>query len=175
MTCAYKLLLVYILCLIIISCSHETIFICDYPYINSKYYIPDIVNEKNIIRDSLMISQIANVIGDSNLNHYGNWFTYYELPIPHQDSYKLIFRTDDNSESEYMIQTDDNGKITNCKLVAKSYGDGAEFETIYSLYNNKRLKQYSLYGRYHFTNDSTDVIDTSIPPIVDTVVKLIHF
>ena len=94
---------------------------------------------------------------------------------PHQDSYKLIFRTDDNSESEYMIQTDDNGKITNCKLVAKSYGDGAEFETIYSLYKNKRLKQYSIYGRYHFTNDSTDVIDTSIPPIVDTVVKLIHF
>lgn len=168
-----KLLLIYI-CIITVGCAQKTMFVINYPYVNTKYYIPEITNEKNRIQDSLMILRIAKAIGDSNLNHYGNWYTYYELPVSNRDSYKLIFRTDDYSESEYMMYTDDNGEITNCQLVAKSYGDGDKFETIYSLYKNRWLKQYSIFGRYHLKNDSTEIIDTSIPPIVDTIVRLIH-
>lgn len=152
------------------GCTSTLYFTLNNGCINNQFDFEDIVKEKNIINDSIKIYNIANIIGDINKNEnlkdvYGNWFCYYRLPC--NSKYKCFLRTDDESVEEYIVGYDQNGnkKII---LVAKDYGDGAYFETVFSIYHNDTIFSTKISGHY-LIDELMDTILFNLPPESDTI------
>ena len=152
------------------GCTSTLYFTLNNGCINNQFDFEDIVKEKNIINDSIKIYNIANIIGDINKegklkDQYGNWFRYYHLP--YNSNYKGFIRVDDESAEEYLIGYDqyNNEDII---LVARDYGDGADFETVYSTFCNDTIYSIKIIGHY-LIDEMMDTILFNVLPDCDTI------
>ena len=152
------------------GCTSTLYFTLDDGYVNDKYKLEDVVEERNLINDSNEIHCIAKIIGDINKegklkDQYGNWFRYYHLP--YNSNYKGFIRVDDESAEEYLIGYDqyNNEDII---LVARDYGDGADFETVFSIYHNDTIFSTKISGHY-LIDELMDTILFNLPPESDTI------
>jgi hypothetical protein len=167
--------LIFVL-LLLSGCTSTLYFTLDDRYINDKYKFEDIIKEENLISDSNKVYNIAKIIGDINEDgnlkeQYGNWFSYYYLPS--NSNYEGFIRVDDESVDEYLIGYDQYNN-ENIILVARDYGDGADFEIVYSTYYNNTI--YSTKIIEHFLIDETmDTILINLPPTSDTIFENIIF
>ena len=159
------------------GCTSTLYFTLDDGYVNDKYKLEDVVEERNLINDSNEIHCIAKIIGDINKegklkDQYGNWFRYYHLPC--NSNYKGFIRVDDESAEEYLIGYDqyNNEDII---LVARDYGDGADFETVFSIYHNDTIFSTKISGHY-LIDELMDTILFNVLPDCDTIYgkKLFH-
>ncbi len=172
-----KIVLMPFVLLLFSGCTSILYFTLDDGYVNDKYKLEDVVEERNLINDSNEIHYIAKIIGDINKegklkDQYGNWFRYYHLP--YNSNYKGFIRVDDESAEEYLIGYDqyNNEDII---LVARDYGDGADFETVYSTFCNDTIYSIKIIGHY-LIDEMMDTILFNVLPDCDTIYgkKLFH-
>ena len=138
--------------------------------LNALYGVPELATERNMIDDTCEIQSIAKAIGDCDSNGnmkegYGNWFRYYNIPSP--PDYRLILRTDDESLEEYILYTDECNRLV-AIIVAREYGDGADFETLESQYKNDTIHSTRITGHY-IVDGAEDTITGSLPAVCDTL------
>ena len=181
MTLEMKKILLYIVFLMCFPLSANSQvsgkkFSLDNRFVNGEHRIAELVTEKNMITNPCEVNRIACAIGDTDMDGctkegYGNWFCYYNVPT--EENYKAILRVDDESEEEYLTVYD-NENHEQMVLVAKEYGDGADFETIYSTFMNDTIYSCTINGHYQLDEES----DTFIMPLKatsDTTFRKHHF
>ena len=181
MTLEMKKILLYIVFLMCFPLSANSQvsgkqFSLENGFVNGEHRIAELITEKNMITTPCEVNRIACAIGDTDMDGctkegYGNWFSYYNVPT--EENYKAILRVDDGSEEEYLtVYDNENYKLM--VLVAKKYGDGADFETIYSTFMNDTIYSCTINGHYQLDEES----DTFIMPLKatsDTTFRKHHF
>jgi hypothetical protein len=144
--------------------------------VNGEHRIAELVTEKNMITNPCEVNRIACAIGDTDMDGctkegYGNWFRYYNVPT--EENYKAILRVDDESEEEYLTVYD-NENHEQMVLVAKEYGDGADFETTYSIFINDTIYSCTINGHYQIDEDS-DTFTKPLRATSDTIFRKRYF
>ena len=144
--------------------------------INGLYGVPELTADRNIIADTCEIQSIAGAVGDCDSSGkmkegYGNRFRYYNIPSP--PDYRLILRANDDSLEEFILYTDECNRIV-AILVAREYGDGADFETLKSQYRNDTIHSTRITGHYIIDEVEDTSID-SLPAVCDTLSASLPF
>lgn len=151
-------------------------FSLDNSFVNGEHRIAELVAEKNMITDPCEVNRIACAIGDTDMDGstkdgYGNWFRYYHVPT--KENSKAILRVDDESEEEYMtVYDNENHELM--VLVAREYGDGADFESIYSTYRNDTIYSCTINGHYLIDKES-DALTKPLKATSDTTFSEHYF
>ena len=158
------------------ECREAMLFSLDNGTVNGLYGVPELTTGCNMLTDACEIRCVAAAVGDCDgegnvKDGYGNWFRYYDIPSP--PDYRLILRVDDESLEEYIFYTDNYNRVV-AQVVARDYGDGADFETMESLYRNDTIHTTRITGHYIVDEESDTIID-SLPAMCDTVAVKHHF
>ena len=158
-----------ILTIIAVSCTlQEPVFFIDDYSVNGKYRISDIITEENLVKDTVLFNGMAALFNDFNKEEYGNWYGYWHIAQEKHGELILRMSNDDTYDVVLVCQDSDSGKYS-FHHTARSYGDGADFEQMYSTMKEDILHKTIIKGYYPYVIQS-DTLVNSIPTVPETQV-----
>ena len=158
-----------ILTIIAVSCTlQEPVFFIDDYSVNGKYRISDIITEENLVKDTVLFNGMAALFNEFNKEGYGNWYGYWHIAQEKHGELILRMNNDDTYDVVLVCQDSDSGKYS-FHHTARSYGDGADFEQMYSTLKEDILHKTIIKGYYPYVIQS-DTLVNNIPTVSETQV-----
>ena len=155
-----------ILTIIAVSCTlQEPVFFIDDYSVNGKYRISDIITEENLVTDTVLFNGMTALFNDFLQEKYGNWYGYWH--IAKEKHGELLLRMSNDDTYDVVLVCQGAGKYS-FHLVARSYGDGADFEQIHSTLKGDILHKTIIKGYYPHVIQS-DTLTNSIPTVPETM------
>ena len=158
---------VLILLIMAYACTtREAVFYIDSTHsVNSKYLISDIMIEENLVTDTVLFNGMTALFNDFHQEKYGNWYGYWH--IAKKKHGELLLRMSNDDTYDVVLVCQGAGKYS-FHLVARSYGDGADFEQIHSTLKGDILHKTIIKGYYPYVIQS-DTLTNSIPTVPETM------
>lgn len=146
--------------------TREAVFYIDSTHsVNGKYLISDIMIEENMVTDTVLFNGMTALFNDFHQEKYGNWFGYWH--IAKEKHGELLLRMSNDDTYDVVLVCQGAGKYS-FHLVARSYGDGADFEQIHSTLKGDILHKTIIKGYYPYVIQS-DTLTNSIPTVPETM------
>ena len=144
----------------------EAVFYIDSTHsVNGKYLISGIMIEENLVTDTVLFNGMTALFNDFHQEKYGNWFGYWH--IAKEKHGELLLRMSNDDTYDVVLVCQGAGKYS-FHLVARSYGDGADFEQIHSTLKGDILHKTIIKGYYPYVIQS-DTLTNSIPTVPETM------
>ena len=155
-----------ILAILLGACAAlETEFEIDGHSVNGKYLISDIMKEENLVKDTVIFNGMTALFNDINQTNYGNWYGYWHIA---KEKYgELFLRMSNDDTYDVVLVCQDSGKYS-FHHVARSYGDGADFEQMHSTLKRDILHKTIIKGYYPYVIQS-DTLTNSIPTVPEAL------
>lgn len=155
-----------ILAILLGACAAlETEFEIDGHSVNGKYLISDIMKEENLVKDTVIFNGMTALFNDINQTNYGNWYGYWHIE---KEKYgELFLRISNDDTYDVVLVCQDSGKYS-FHHVARSYGDGADFEQMYSRLKGNVLLKTIIKGYYPYIIQS-DTLVNSLPTVPENL------
>lgn len=146
--------------------TREAVFYIDSTHsVNGKYLISDIMIEENLVADTVLFNGMTALFNDFHQEKYGNWYGYWH--IAKEKHGELLLRMSNDDTYDVVLVCQGAGKYR-FHLVARSYGDGADFEQIHSTLKGDILHKTIIKGYYPYVIQS-DTSTNSIPTVPETM------
>lgn len=146
--------------------TREAVFYIDSTHsVNGKYLISDIMIEENLVTDTVLFNGMTALFNDFHQEKYGNWYGYWH--IAKEKHGELLLRMSNDDTYDVVLVCQGAGKYR-FHLVARSYGDGADFEQIHSTLKGDILHKTIIKGYYPYVIQS-DTLTNSIPTVPETM------
>ena len=146
--------------------TREAVFCIDSTHsVNGKYLISDIMIEENLVTDTVLFNGMTALFNDFHQEKYGNWYGYWH--IAKEKHGELLLRMSNDDTYDVVLVCQGAGKYS-FHLVARSYGDGADFEQIHSTLKGDTLHKTIIKGYYPYVIQS-DTLTNSIPTVPETM------
>ena len=146
--------------------TREAVFYIDSTHsVNGKYLISDIMIEENMVTDTVLFNGMTALFNDFHQEKYGNWYGYWH--IAKEKHGELLLRMSNDDTYDVVLVCQGAGKYS-FHLVARSYGDGADFEQIHSTLKGDILHKTIIKGYYPYVIQS-DTLTNSIPTVPETM------